>query len=230
MSLLCLIPARGGSKGVPRKNLRVVGGRPLIAWTIDAAMSARADLRVVVSTDDDEIAEIALAHGAEVPFRRPAELAGDATTTEAVVIHALDALANGGPDADATVLLQPTSPVRLPGTLDRAIAQFEESGADSLVGVVPMAPFLWHHPAHPVAEYDYAARPMRQQLLADDYRYRETGSIYITKNEVYRRESCRLGGFVSLFVTDEVESIDVDTELDLVLAGAVLDFMKVSRP
>ena len=89
MTILCVIPVRGGSKGVPGKNIRPLGGRPLVAWTIESALNAQEDLQVLVSTDSEEIAEIARAHGAQVPFLRPAELAQDTTATEPVVEHAL---------------------------------------------------------------------------------------------------------------------------------------------
>ena len=141
--ILCVVPARGGSKGVPRKNLRLVGGKPLIVWTLEQALSARPAMDVVVSTDDEEIAAVARAAGALVPFLRPAELARDTTPTEPVVRHAIAAAREADAAPDAVMLLQATSPVRLPGTLSRALAQLDATGVDSLVGVVPQAPFIW---------------------------------------------------------------------------------------
>lgn len=220
---LVLIPARGGSKGVPRKNLRPVGGRPLLVWTVRQALAlAGPEVDVVVSTDDDEIARVALEAGAEVPFRRPADLARDETPTEDAVIHALEQMAAIGRPADRVMLLQATSPVRRPGTLARALAQFDGSGADALVGVVPQAPFLWRATHPPRAAYDVGRRPRRQELTAEQLLYRETGSLYVTAAEVYRREHHRLGGVVELFVMDEIEGTDIDTEHDLVVAEAQL--------
>ena len=128
---------------MPRKNLRLVGGKPLIVWTIEQALSARPAMDVVVSTDDEEIAAVARSAGALVPFLRPADLALDTTPTEPVVRHAIAAARAADAAPDAVMLLQATSPMRLPGTLSRAVAQLEATGVDSLVGVVPQAPFIW---------------------------------------------------------------------------------------
>ena len=222
MRILCVVPARGGSKGVPRKNLREVAGKPLIAWTVEQALAARPAMDVVVSTEDEDIAAAARAAGALVPFLRPAHLAQDTTPTEPVVRHAIDAAraADGAPDA--VMLLQATSPVRLPRTIDRAIAQFVATGVDSLVGVVPQAPFLWTAGAAPTAAYDVDARPRRQDLTPETLRYRETGSLYLTRPWVYEERDNRIGGQVGLFVMDELEGTDVDTELDLLVAEQVL--------
>jgi CMP-N,N'-diacetyllegionaminic acid synthase len=223
--ILCVVPARGGSKGVPRKNLRVVGGKPLIVWTIEQALSARPAMDVVVSTDDEEIATVARSAGALVPFLRPADLALDTTPTEPVVRHAIAAARAAEAAPDAVMLLQATSPVRLPGTLSRAVAQLEATGVDSLVGVVAQAPFIWAEggaDAGPTAAYDVTARPRRQDLTPATLRYRETGSLYLTRTWVYDELDNRLGGRVGLFVMDELEGIDVDTELDLQVADRQL--------
>ena len=143
MRVLCVIPVRGGSKGIPRKNLREIAGKPLVAWTILQALAARDELagehevRVAVSTEDQELAAIARHYGAEVPFMRPAHLAEDTTATEPVIEHAIDFYTGEGWAPDAVMLLQATSPVRLPGTLARAVRQFAENGKDSLVAVAP---------------------------------------------------------------------------------------------
>lgn len=222
MRILCVVPARGGSKGVPGKNLRAVAGKPLLVWTVEQARAARPALDVVVSTDDEQIAEVARAAGAAVPFLRPPELARDTTPTEPVVRHALEAARAAGAAPDAVMLLQATSPVRLPGTIDRAVAEFEGTGVDSLVGVVPQAPFLWTPGEQPTAAYDVTARPRRQDLTPEAMRYRETGSLYLTRSWVYDELDNRIGGRVGLFVMDEVEGSDVDTELDLLVAEQIL--------
>jgi CMP-N,N'-diacetyllegionaminic acid synthase len=227
--ILCVVPARGGSKGVPRKNLRPVHGKPLVVWTLEQALAARPAMDVVVSTDDPEIADVARAAGALVPFLRPAELAQDTTPTEPVVRHAIEAARSADAAPDAVMLLQATSPVRHPGTLSRAISQLEATGVDSLVGVVAQAPFIWAEPgpgaepgAGPTAAYDVGARPRRQDLTASTLRYRETGSLYLTRTWVYDELDNRLGGRVGLFVMDELEGIDVDTELDVEIADRTL--------
>jgi CMP-N,N'-diacetyllegionaminic acid synthase len=217
---LCLVPARGGSQGIPRKNLTDCAGKPLIAWTIEQALaiSAPGPIDVVVSTEDDEIARVAAAYGAGV-VERPAELAEDTTATEPVVLHAIAARAAAGVRPDRVMLLQATSPVRLPGTLDRALAEVDETGADSLVGVVPQPPFLWWATDPPTADYDVAHRPRRQDLTPDRMRYRETGSVYVTRTEVYLTLHNRIGGRVHLFVMDVVEGVDIDGPGDLELAA-----------
>ena len=215
MRILCVIPVRGGSKGVPRKNVRMVAGRPLVAWTIEQALTAKSNLDVLVSTDDAEIADIARAAGADVPFIRPEYLARDETPTEPVVQHALDFRIEQGRRPDAVLLLQATSPLRLPGTLDRAVEQFQATEVDSLVGVVPQAPFLWRHGDEPTPEYDFTSRPRRQDLAIGDYLYRETGSLYLTRTDVYQQLANRLGGRIGLFVMHEGEGVDIDSELDL---------------
>ena len=229
MRILCVVPARGGSKGVPRKNLRLVGGKPLLVWTIEQALATRPAMDVVVSTDDEEIAHVARSAGALVPFLRPAELSEDTTPTEPVVPHAVEAARAADAAPDAVKLLQATSPVRHPGTLSRAIAQLDATGVDSLVGVVPQAPFIWAEPsadagpdARPTAAYDVTARPRRQDLTPQTLRYRETGSLYLTRTWVYDELDNRLGGRIGLFVMDELEGIDVDTFLDLDVADRTL--------
>lgn len=221
---LCVIPARGGSKGIVGKNLRRVAGRPLIGWTIDQALAVPG-LRVLVSTDDPEIAEVSRAAGAQVPWLRPAELAQDSTPTEPVVRHAIDAEAAAGRHPDQVLLLQATSPIRRPGSIAGALAQFARSGVDSLVAVVPQAPFLWSlgGPGEaPSAAYDPARRPRRQDLTETTLAYRETGSLYVTRTSVYLEQDNRIGGRVGLYVMDEVEGVDIDTEFDLALAERFL--------
>lgn len=259
MRVLAVIPARGGSKGIPGKNLREVAGAPLLTWTIRQALASRyaaaGRLHVLVSTDDPAIAETARAAGADM-LDRPAALAQDDTPTEPVVWHAITAARQADADAgvaepfEAVLLLQATSPIRLPGTIDRALEQFESSGVDSLVGVVPTPIFLWapsdgadpsvdpHADPHPgpcldpVALYPWQARPRRQDLRPQQLRYRETGSLYVTRTELYRpggtsdgtgtSDGNRLGGRIGLFVMDELEGVDIDTELDLQVADALL--------
>jgi CMP-N,N'-diacetyllegionaminic acid synthase len=220
--ILCVVPARGGSKGVPGKNLRVVAGKPLLAWTVEQALAARPSMDVVVSTDDPAIADAARTAGALVPFMRPAELAQDTTPTEPVIRHAIEAARAADAAPDAVMLLQATSPVRLPRTIDRAIAQFSATGVDSLVGVVPQPPFVWADGEPPTAAYDVDARPRRQDLTPEAMRYRETGSLYLTRPWVYEERDNRIGGRVGLFVMDELEGTDVDTELDLLVAEQIL--------
>ncbi len=224
MRVLCVIPVRGGSKGIPRKNIKPIAGKPLVAWTIEQALAAQTALAgehtvdVLVSTDDAEIAEVARAHGAQVPFMRPIHLAEDTTATEPVVEHAIEFYTAAGQRPDAVMLLQATSPVRLPGTLERAIRQFSVSGSDSMVGVIPIGPFIWTATEPPTAQYEVMARPRRQELTRETFRYRENGSMYITKTELYETLHNRLGGAIELFMLDEVEGVDIDAMIDFTVA------------
>ena len=223
---LAIIPARGGSKGIPGKNLRELAGKPLIAWSILAARAAARVDRVVVSTDDEAIAEAARAYGAEVPFLRPAHLATDAAPTEPVMAHALDWYEAAGESFHNIILLQPTSPLRREGTIDAALARFEAEGADSLLGVCETHHFFWRRGADGDAEalYDYRNRPRRQDIAPADRRYRETGSIYISRTEAFRDSGNRLSGKIIMFEMAEEESWELDSEADFQILEALFDW------
>ena len=222
LNILCVIPVRGGSKGVPGKNLRPVAGRPLVIWSINHAIGSTTPMRVIVSPDSADIATVARAAGAEVPFLRPAELATDTAATEPTILHAIEWVRDEGWEPDLVILLQATSPIRRTDSIDRAIDQLLTEDADSLVGVVPSSPFLWHTGQPPIADYPVDARPRRQDIADTMIPLRETGSLYVTRTQIYDKLSNRLGGRISLFVMDESEGLDIDTEVDLVIAESLL--------
>lgn len=209
MTTPAIIPARGGSKGIPRKNLRMLGGKPLIAWTIDQ-VRATDGLTPYVSTEDAEIAAVAEAAGAVV-IERPEELAQDTSGSEPVIEHAITWLTERGARPAQVMFLQATSPLRLPDTLGRALREFAETGVDSMVGVVPAEIFMWRAEPRVEAMYPFEARPRRQDIAPDQLRYRETGSLYLTRTEIYERHHNRLGGNIGLFVMDPSEGLDIDT-------------------
>ncbi len=225
MDYLALIPARGGSKSIPRKNLLSVAGKELIGWSIEHALASISVNRVVVTTDSAEIAGIARKHGAETPFLRPAEFADDKASTEDAMLHAVSWLAkNEGYNPDAVVLLQPTSPIRHANRVDEAITQFESDAADSLVSVTEAHPFIWRISSEGAeASYDFTHRPRRQDFQASERTYRENGSIYITKTQVLLDQKCRLGGRISAFVMSDLESVDIDTPEHLRLSEIILN-------
>lgn len=221
---LVIVPARGGSKGIPRKNLFSIAGMPLIAWTIASVADATEPMRCVVSTDDDDIARVAHAHGAEaVP--RPENLAGDESPTEPSLIHVVHELARTeGYEPVEIVLLQATSPVRLRGSLDSALHRFRESGATSLLGVVETQPFIWQGTWDaPKPLYDVDDRPRRQDLTEERRCYRETGSLYITSREALLKTGNRISGRTVLFPMKSGEGIDIDTVEDMKMAESMLE-------
>lgn len=198
----------------------MLAGKPLIAWTIEQVLATEG-LACFVSTEDAEIADVARAHGAQV-IERPAELAQDTTASEPVIEHAIEFITARDGRPDQIMFLQATSPIRLPGTLARALAEFEGSGVDSMVGVVPQPIFTWQAAPEVRALYPYLDRPRRQDMTPEQLRYRETGSLYLTKTEIYQTLHNRLGGRIGLFIMDDLEGIDIDTAHDLTLASALL--------
>jgi len=219
-SIAAIIPARGGSKGLPRKNIRVCAGKPLIAWTIDSAKKARMVDRVLVSTDDKEISAISKECGAEV-IVRPSELARDNSTSEEALAHALHYLDAEAERLEAIVFLQATSPVRADDDIDRAVDLFRAAGADSLLSVTLSHSYLWE-------EKDGIGWPLscepHGRLLRQEMRpqYAANGSIFIFEPSVLARYGSRFGQKTVLYKMPEETSIDIDTELDFLLAETIL--------
>ncbi len=218
MRVLGLIPARSGSKGVPRKNIRLLAGKPLLAYTAEAALASVGLTRVILSTDDPEIAEVGRVCGLDVPFLRPAELAQDTTPTLPVIQHALQSLAANGDLYDAVCLLQPTNPLRTTGLIDACITLFIESDADSVITVLPVPAkfnphwvyfknddgslFLSTGEADPI--------PRRQALPPA---YHRDGSIYITRTDIVLNHNSLYGHRVVGYLVEKVE-VNIDTPED----------------
>ncbi|RYL95806.1 acylneuraminate cytidylyltransferase family protein [Sporolactobacillus sp. THM7-4] len=223
MDYLTIIPARAGSKGIPNKNIRLINGKPLLAWSIESSLHCNKIKHTIVSTDSNKIAQISRDYGAEVPELRPSGLAQDETPTEPVLIHVLERLEiqeNYRPDA--VILLQPTSPFRKPDSLKKAIGLFEKQQADSLLSVCPNHHFFWKNSDDPDPLYPFQSRPRRQDIRPQDQWFRENGSIYITKTEILKKYKNRLGGKIVLFVMSEEESYEIDSEIDFKINELIL--------
>ena len=223
MNCLAIIPARGGSKGIPRKNITPVGGRPLLAWSIEHAKATPEITRIVVSTDDPAIARVAQECGAEVVVR-PAELGGDTATSESALLHVLDTLRDAEDyEPDLVVFLQATSPLRRPGEISRAVRTLLDEEADSLFSAMPVHGFVWRRERGERVwrsfSYDHRNRQRRQDAPEDVV---ENGSIYVFRPWVLRREGNRLGGRIAVHRMDPVDSFQVDEPADLTLVEALL--------
>jgi len=221
LRVLAVIPARGGSKGLPGKNIMQLAGKPLIAWTIEAALESRLVDRVVVSTDSEDIAAVALEHGAEVPFRRPAELAGDHARSFGVLLHAIDWHQQQGHSFDLVVCLQPTSPLRNSEDIDRAIELYGERGADAVISVCETD----HHPwwSNTLPEDGNMAGFLRPEALNCNRQelpafYRLNGAIYLASPHYLKENGSFYGEDTFAYAMPKARSVDIDDHLDLQLA------------
>ena len=220
-SCVSIIPARGGSKGVPRKNVRHLLGKPLIVHTITRSLNSERVSRTVVSTDDEEIASISLQYGAEV-IERPPSISGDDVSSEQALHHVLDELErNESYTPDLVAFLQCTSPIRRERDVDCAIQTLVDGGADSLLSVCRFHRFIWRvEQGRPASQnYDYRNRQLRQALSPE---FMENGSIYVFKPEVLRKFDNRLGGKIQLYEMDYFSSFEIDTMEDFILCEAIL--------
>ncbi|MEO5332415.1 MAG: acylneuraminate cytidylyltransferase [Magnetococcus sp. YQC-5] len=213
MIYLAIIPARCGAKGTPAKYLQDLAGKPLLAWSVDHALTCPAVTRTLVATDCEEIVQVARQAGAEVPFLLPASLAKENTPMETSVLHLLDEWnKKEGFRPDAVIFLNPATPLRLAGRVTAAIWQFEAEGADSLVSVSPTPHSLfWKNPKNPQPCYDYRLRSRPQEIPEAERMYRENGSITITRLELLQNTNNLVGGKITLFMMDDKESQEIDS-------------------
>lgn len=226
MRVLGVIPARGGSKGVPHKNVRLLGDKPLIAWTIDASSVSNRLTRTIVSTDDEEISAVARALGGDVPFLRPSELATDSAAAISVIQHAVESVESEGDDCyEAVVMLQPTTPYRTADDIDAALEILEKTGCDSVISVVDVG---GHHPARmKYIEDDRLIDPPfceekenqpRQELRSMFIR---NGAIYATRRDVLMAGSFK-GCDCRAWRMKETHSVNIDTLVDFYFAEMLL--------
>jgi len=223
MEIVAFIPARGGSKGILKKNIKVLAGKPLIAWSIEQALTSKLITRVIVSTDCPEIAKIAKQYGAEVPFFRPQSISGDKATTESAMLHCCEYLKEKNQLPELFILIQATSPIRANEQLDKAIKAFQKNKYDSLLTVSQSHRFTWKNKSKPKASYDFKNRPRRQDIKKKDQEYLETGSFYITKTKMLMESKNRLVGNIGLFETPEDESYEIDSLVDFIICEEILN-------
>lgn len=215
--IIGIIPARGGSKGLPRKNILPLHGKPLIAWTIEQAKASEYVDKVIVTTDDEEIASVARTHGAEVPFTRPRELATDTATSLDVILHALDWFTTRGDIFDMLVLLQPTSPLRTSADISNAIELMFVKKALAVISVCETEhhPY-WSNVLAPDGSMDGFLRPElsnknRQELPTC---YRLNGAIYAADCAYVRSQQGFFGKQTYAYVMPKERSIDIDAKID----------------
>lgn len=219
---LAIIPARGGSKGIPRKNVRDLAGRPLIGWTIEAARRAQRVRRVVVSTDDDEIAAVATRYGAEV-VRRPADLATDLASSEAALLHVLTHLREQeGYRPDVVAFLQCTSPLTRPEEIDGTVRLVADEGYDSAVTMVPFHHFVWQESDSERmvgVNHDERHRLMRQER---EPAYLEVGAVYALDREGFEQAGFRFFGRIGRYLIPARRALEIDEAADWTEAEAAI--------
>lgn len=220
--IVAIILARGGSKGIPKKNIKPISGKPLIAWTIDAAKKSSYIDQVILSSDDDEIIETAKKYGCHVPFKRPAHLATDSSPNSGAILHAIE---NIGEKFDYLVFLQPTSPLRTSADIDECVRILMENDANACVSVTEQKkPLEWH--------YRINNKKLDPLLKTDNFpqirQHAENifvlnGGVYVAKTDFYCTHKTFLTDQTLAYVMPEERSIDIDTEFDMLIAETLLN-------
>jgi len=228
--VLAVIPARGGSKGIPSKNIKVLHGKPLIAWSIDEGKKSKYIDKLIVSTDSEKIAEVAKKYGAEVPFMRPAELASDTATSISVMFHALDFLEEQNEKYDYVIMLEPTSPLRTVEDIDIALERLADNkSAKAIVGVAKLEA---GHPEFnvtikeggfikPFLGGDVVIVKRRQDL--DDIYFFE-GTVYISDVDTLRQKKTFYHELTLAHIVEKYKSFEIDEEMDLIIIEALMKY------
>jgi CMP-N,N'-diacetyllegionaminic acid synthase len=221
MKALFIIPARGGSKGLPGKNIKSLNGKPLIVYSIEAALQCKIKGDVIVSTDDEAISKIAAQNGASVPFMRPAAISTDTASGMDVIFHASDFMKGKGSEYDIVVLLQPTSPLRTHIDIENAFDLLEQKKAGAVVGVSKPD----HHPlwSNVLPENKFMGDFMRPEVKGKQRQelpeyFQINGAIYIGKTSYIRKQNGFLGNETIAYVMPQERSVDIDTERDFAIA------------
>jgi len=222
MEILAIIPARGGSKGIPRKNVLPLAGKPLIAYTIENALNATIVSRVVVSTDDTEIGAVSQHFGAEVVWR-PDEISGDLASSELALLYTLDYLKKTeGYEPELVVFLQCTSPLTLPEDIDGAVQVLLDKNADCTLAVTPFFHFLWQKDEKGSVvgiNHNMLERPMRQERQSQ---FLETGAIYVMRTPGFKKAKHRFFGKCAMYVMPSERCLEIDEPKDFLIAESLL--------
>lgn len=220
--VVAVIPARGGSKGIPRKNLIPLCGKPLVAWSIEQAIAVRHVESVWVSSDSEEILRISETFGAR-SLRRPDTIAGDSATSESAWLHAIDTIEQDGDPVDLVLGMQATSPIREPADLTEAIEQFRREGLDSLFSSCEIEDFfIWERAADGILDgvnHDWRNRQRRQDI---GRRYLENGSFYLFRPMLLRETGNRLGGRIGTFAMARHKMLQIDNLSDVKHCEAIM--------
>ncbi len=231
MKILGIIPARGGSKGIPGKNIKLLGGKPLLAYTVDAVKASKYLDKCILSSEDDQIIQTGINLGLEVPFKRPEELAEDHSKSLDVVKHAIDFFEKKNVHFDAICLLQVTSPFRAVSLIDEAIQKFRETGTDSLISVRQIPSEFNPHWVFEenknqrlkIATGEEKIISQRQQLPKAYYR---DGAIYLTNTSVIKAQNSLYGNDISFIDTTESPYVNIDEPADWQRAENILKSMQ----
>ncbi len=225
--MIAIIPARGGSKGLPGKNIKPINGKPLIAYAVEAALKAKHIDRVIISTDDKEIADIAVQYGAELPFMRPEFLASDTAQAVDNYIYTIDRLEKeGGCTIDAFVVLQPTSPLRIAEDIDGAVELFIEKNADSVISYTPEAhPVTWHKYLDEEGGFVNIFPDSIDNRQANRTSFYPNGAVYVFKTDMIR-ERIYYTDKSYAYVMPRTRSVDIDYIEDFEYAEFLLNRRK----
>lgn len=215
--IICIIPARGGSIGIPNKNLKIIGDIPLISHSIRSALKAGLS-KVVVSSDSAAILDVARDENADV-IERPPDLATADASTESAMIHVLNNVSN---NYEHILLLQPTSPFRFLSTIHGFIDFYLRYDYDSALTVTKFYNFFWQWKRERwESSYNVIKRPMRQHLAPSDFRFFDNGNMYLTRIDILKKTKSRLGGHVGIYPISELEGMQIDTPRDLEICQAI---------
>lgn len=230
LKIIGVIPARGGSKGIPGKNIKLLAGKPLIAYSIEAAQKSKMLTRCIVSTDDEKIKDVALSFGGNIPFMRPAELATDTALAIPTIQHAVSECERLYSETyDYIVMLQPTAPLRTEKDIDHALSQLVDTKSDGVISVVDVD--NWHPMKMKVFNgdrlVDYEKPPLEnppRQLLPKVYIV--NGAIYATKRSIFMKNNTFQGSVCTGYIMPPERSVNIDTEIDFLAAEHYLRRIK----